>query len=312
MGAGASAADDKVVTSRLKYCFEKLDLNKDGFVDQAELVSFCNDNQMAGEIIEKADTNQDKKISEAEWLNLFHTAEGEELEKAKTLLLDLEYKFVLGTRVADSFKKLDTENAGALGKEDVMNLMKSKATSKENEALASQYFDDLDANSDGKVTSEEWENFFKKALRKSMEAPLNILGYIEFKLLEFDSLKEIHDKMDTNKSGQVSKEELVALFSGEAACEAMSTAVMQHCDVNSDNKISVDEWTSMFVNEANSNGFKSALDLKDLFAAYVAKADEKPTEAVAEEVKETTEEAEKKPVETINTEATEATEAATE
>merc|ERR1712185_318236 len=105
---------------------------------------------------------------------------------------------------------------------------------------------------------------------------------------------ELHDKMDTNKSGEVSKEELVALFSGEEACEAMSNAVMQHCDVNSDNKISVDEWTSMFVNEANQNGFKSAQDLKALFAAYVAKQGDKPTEvateAVTEEVKETTEE----------------------
>lgn len=329
MGAGASAADEKVDTNRVKFCFEKLDLNKDGFVDQAELVSFCNDNQMAGEIIEKADTNQDKKISETEWLNLFQTAEGEEAEKAKSLLFDLEYKFVLGGRVADSFKKLDTENVGALGKDDAMNLIKSKATAMDKETLASQFFDDLDANSDGKVTIEEWENFFKKALRRSMTVPLNILGYVEFKLLEFDSLKELHDKMDTNKSGEVSKEELVALFSGEEACEVMSNAVMQHCDVNSDNKISVDEWTSMFVNEANNNGFKSAQDLKALFAAYVAKQGDKPTEVATEavteavteevketteevketteEVKETTEEAEKKPAET-----TEATEAATD
>jgi len=249
------------VTQLLNEVFDQLDVNGDGFISKDELSSSLDHvlecshvetrkvfrtllaesgmNPYIGDF-EQLDTNQDGKISRQEFQSNMHPS------KAATTVEQL---------LKGVFDSIDANKDGNLSRTELsaafehlltcsdLKSMKNVRTLMVDAGLNTEFyvFEQLDANSDGKVT---WEEF-----RANLQPAFD---HVEF-------LKSVFNKLDSNGDGRISREELTEAFDRVLDCsdrkskKSMRTLladagvnpefyVFEQLDTDHDGKITWDEF----------------------------------------------------------------------
>merc|ERR1711953_669786 len=150
---------------------------------------------------------------------------------------------------------------GSLNAKSVKRALKALGVSQD--LNADDILDKMDANKDGTIDLEEWEKFMTPELKTAIQAKLDDSGLVKgFKPLV--DIAKVFDQLDTDKSGDLSKEEIAHALNVLGLQEKFNIDdVLKTMDENSDGVVSIEEFKNGLPKEV-LQAMSAALDAKGL------------------------------------------------
>jgi len=145
------------------------------------------------------------------------------------------------TKVFKQFAASAVEGeAAVLDKKKVIRALKALGVDKS--LNADVVLDKMDANNDGTIDMQEWEQHMPAELRTAIEAKLTDKGTVAgFRPLV--DMAKVFDQFDTDKSGDLSKEELKNAIACLGLTETVNVdELVKNMDTNADGEISIQEF----------------------------------------------------------------------
>lgn len=267
----------------LHAAFENLDKNTDGFVDFQELLEALTETLRAQldlgqiqalttEIIRQADSNQDGKLTIAEFMKNFQASELMMIPVGAALQRRLEAQERFLTILANDdlrrlikvFEYLDVNQDGYLTKEEIVPVVLTavqvsypELAGEVVEEFTSEILRQADVDQDGRISIEEFVNSFIRGYGVlPMDAVRQAADYLKKQLTQ-EELRMVYatfKAMDSNGDGFVSRIELRDALN--AALSPIGTSkekivettkyILSLVDLDADGKISLSEFVQSF------------------------------------------------------------------
>lgn len=251
---------------RARRVFTKLDLDGDGLLTCAELVTLLRASGASEDeaqattlkILELADENIDRQVSCEEFVAFAHKKDsllGKSVEETLAWFEALVFGFpFMECRARSVFAKFDSDKDGVLTVSELMTMMQASGISEdESMAKACRILDLADENMDRQVTCDEFVTFVHRkeaAFGQSAEATLSWFEALVYgtSFLEVRA-RAVFDKIDLDKNGSVTASELKTLllcagFSEKEAQRATSW-IIRVADDDGNEGIDVEEFVSL-------------------------------------------------------------------
>jgi len=240
---------------RVENLFARVDFDQSGSLDKSELVKFCKEggqNDAAAQVLlESCDTDKDNKVTVEEWKAMF-AKESARSDRDMLELLAWFEDLAVGLqekRVQNLFQRVDFDRSGFLDKSELVKFCKEGG---QNEAAAQVLLESCDNDKDNKVNLLEWKGMFAKESARSDRQMLELLGWFEDLAagLEKKRVENLFARVDFDRSGSLDKSELVKFCQEGGQNEAAAQVLLESCDNNKDDKVSIEEWKAMFAKES--------------------------------------------------------------
>jgi len=181
--------------------YEALDFNKDGFIDNNELLGGITSKLKLGvapdsllELFKVLDTNQIGLMS-INHLGLYiHGARKAKGDRVNEIGIDDQIKL----EIEHLFEKLDYEKNGFLTESKLFEAVSASSHYKFNDAQLKEAFRVLDSNTDGKISKEEFMEFMVTQIKHDIISAED----------EMEDLKEMFKQIDIDGSGYLDVEEV--------------------------------------------------------------------------------------------------------